>query len=74
MRILALVIAALVIIFGARLLMIALQTIVSGKILVRRGVRREWQPTSNPDDVWKAALRDSLMGLLLIVLGVFLVV
>jgi hypothetical protein len=74
MRILALIIAALVIIFGARLLMIALQTIVSGKILVRRGVRREWQPAPHPDDVWKAALRDSLMGLLLLVLGVFLVV
>ncbi len=72
MPILSLVIAALVILFGFRLVTIALQSVVSGKILVRHGTRREWQPAPNPEEVWKGALRDGLMGILLIVLGVFL--
>lgn len=73
MRILAIVIAGVVILFGFRLITIALQTAVSGKILVRNGVRREWQPAPTPNDAWKVAFRDGLMGVLLIVLGVFLI-
>jgi hypothetical protein len=74
MRIFALVIAGLVIVFGFRLVTIALQSAFSGKILVRQSVRRsEWQPASDKNEVWKAAARDGLMGLLLIVLGVVLI-
>ena len=74
MRIFALVIAALVIVFGFRLVTIALQSVFSGKVLVRQGVRRsEWQPASDRDEIWKVAARDGLMGLLLIVLGVVLI-
>jgi hypothetical protein len=74
MRVFALFIAALVIIFGFRLVTIALQSFFSGKILVRQGVRRsEWQPAPDKNEVWKVAIRDGLMGLLLIVLGVVLI-
>jgi len=74
MRIFALVIAGLVIVFGFRLVTIALQSAFSGKILVRQGVRRsEWQPAPDKNEVWKLAAWDGLMGLLLIVLGVVLI-
>lgn len=74
MRIFALIIAALVIVFGFRLVTIALQSVFSGKVLLRQGVRRsQWQPAPDKNEVWKAAARDGLMGLLLIVLGVVLI-
>jgi hypothetical protein len=74
MRILALIIAVLVILFGFRLVTIALQSAFSGKILVRQSLRRsEWQPAPTKNDAWKAAARDGLMGILLIVLGIVLI-
>ena len=74
MRIFALVIAALVIVFGFRLVTIALQSAFSGKILMRQGIRRsEWRPAPDKNEVWRAAIRDGLMGLLLIELGVVLI-
>lgn len=72
MRIFAIGVAALVFVFGFRLVTIALQTALKGKILVRHGVRSEWQPAPNRNEAMKIAFRDGLMGLLLIVLGVFL--
>lgn len=74
MPIATLIIAALVILFGFRLVTVALRSALSGNILVRQGTRREWQPATTRNDAWKAAARDGVMGLLLIVLGVVLIV
>lgn len=73
MRIFALIMAGLVIVVGARLVMIALQTAFTGKTLVRRGMRGQWQPAPTLEEAWKAAFRDGLMGILLIVLGIVLI-
>jgi hypothetical protein len=73
MRIAAIVIAALAFMIGLRLVVTALQAALTGKILVRDGFRRsKWQPAPSRDDAWRAAFRDGLMGILLIVLGVML--
>lgn len=74
MPIATLIIAALVMLFGFRLVTVAFRSAVSGAILVRRGTRREWQPAPTRNDAWKSAARDGMMGLLLIVLGVVLLV
>jgi hypothetical protein len=73
MRIFNIVLAALLLLFGLRMVLTAVQTAISGKILVRQGIRSKWQPVSVRSDAWKVALRDGLMGLLLIVLGVVLI-
>jgi uncharacterized membrane protein HdeD (DUF308 family) len=73
MNIVAILLAAVVIVFGFRLVTIALQSAFSGKVLVRRGIRSEWQATPTRNDAWKLAARDGLMGILLIVLGVLLI-
>lgn len=72
MRIFAVGIAALVFVFGFRLITVAMQTAFRGKILVRHGVRSEWRPVPNRNEALKIAFRDGLMGILLIVLGIFL--
>jgi hypothetical protein len=69
MRIVGLVIAALVVLFGFRLLTIAWQTGMRGRVLVRQGFRYRWEAIPS-DQALKRALRDGFMGLLLIVLGV----
>ena len=73
MKIFNIVLAALVLLFGLRMVLTAVQTAISGKILVRQGIRSKWQPVSVRSDAWKVALRDGLMGLLLIVLGIVLI-
>ena len=73
MTIFALGMAALVILFGFRLITMAMQTAFSGKVMVREGLHRKWQPAPTRNEAWKVACRDGLMGILLIVLGVFLV-
>ncbi len=73
MKIFSIVLAAFVLLFGLRLVLTAVQTALSGKILVRQGIRSKWQPATIRSDAWKRAIRDGLMGLLLIVLGVVLV-
>ena len=73
MKVAALFFATIVLLFGLRLVLTALQSLLSGKVLVRRGIRTEWQPAPAYNDVWKVALRDGLMGVLLIVLGVMLI-
>lgn len=73
MKIFNIVLAAIILLFGLRLVLTALQTALSGKILVRQGIRSKWQPVPVRSDAWKAAIRDALMGLLLIVLGVVLI-
>ena len=72
MRIVGIFLAALAVMFGVRLLGIAMRTVFSGKVMVRQGVRSRWEPAPSPNDVWKIALRDAIMGLLLIVLGIVL--
>ncbi len=73
MRILAISIALLVLLIGLRLVLTAIQAAITGKILVRQGLRSRWQPVPKRNDVWKAVLRDGLMGVLLMVLGVVLI-
>jgi hypothetical protein len=72
-KILAIFLAILVLLIGLRLVLTALQGAITGKILVRQGIRSQWQPAPSRNDAWKAALRDGLMGLLLMVLGVVLI-
>ena len=64
-------IAALVFIFGFRMIYVAARTAFSGKVLVRQGLRTHWQTAPNALQV---ALRDALMGLLLLVLAVFMMI
>ncbi|MEW5957558.1 MAG: hypothetical protein AB1801_07535 [Chloroflexota bacterium] len=72
MRILAIAMAALVFVAGFRLITVAIKTALSGKVLVRQGLRSDWQRAPDRNEALKIAFRDGLMGLLLIVLGVFL--
>jgi len=73
MRLVGLAVAALVILFGIRLILIALKTAFSREILVREGIRTRWQPIA-PEQAWKRAFRDGVMGLLLVVLGVVMII
>ena len=72
MKIVAIVVAILVLLFGLRMILTALQTALSGKILVRQGFRTHWQPAPDINEAWKVAFRDGVMGLLLIALAFFL--
>jgi hypothetical protein len=70
MPVLALIFSALAMLFGLRLIITALQTAFTGKVLVRQGVRFRWQPAPDRDAAWRIAFRDGLTGVLLIVLGI----
>ena len=72
MKLVAIVVAILVLLFGLRMILTALQTALSGKILVRQGFRTHWQPAPDINEAWKVAFRDGVMGLLLIALAFFL--
>ena len=72
MRLFAIVIAGLVFVFGFRLITVAIKTALSGKVLIRQGLHSDWQRAPNRNEALKIAFRDGLMGLLLIVLGIFL--
>ncbi len=72
MRPFAIFIAGLVFIIGFRMVVMALRSALSGKVLVRQGIRSRWEPAASANDAWKAAIRDAIMGILLIVLGFFL--
>lgn len=72
MRILGIVLALGALLFGFRMIIIAIRMAMSGKILVRQGTRTHWQPAPTPHDAWKYALRDIIMGLLFVILGVAL--
>jgi hypothetical protein len=69
MKIAGIVIALLVLLFGLRMILTALQTALSGKILVRQGFRTHWQPAPTMNEAWKVAFRDGVMGLLLLALA-----
>ena len=72
MRLVAILIAALAVIIGCRMILVAARAAFTGKVLVRQGVRSRWEPAPSINDAWKVAIRDGLMGILLIVLGVFM--
>ena len=73
MRILGIIFAVLAIILGLRIAFIAIITVFSGKVLVRKGLRSSWQTPANTEDIWRYAFRDAIMGILLIILGVVLI-
>ncbi len=73
MRILAILLAVLLLLFGLRLVLTAVQAALTGKLLVRQGLRFRWQPAPTRNDAWKAAMRDGVMGVLLIVLGIVMI-
>ncbi|MCB0170503.1 MAG: hypothetical protein KDI02_26095 [Anaerolineae bacterium] len=73
MRIAGIFLAIISILFGLRLIVTALQAILTGRVLVRQGIRTKWQPAPDMSEVWKLAFRDILMGVLLIILGVMLI-
>ncbi len=72
MRILGIAIAVVAFMFGFRMILTAFRAAVSGQVLVRDGMRTRWEPAPTPNDAWKVALREALMGLLFIILGVAL--
>ena len=74
MRLVGIFVAVLSFIFGLRLIITALQAVLSGKILVRQGIRTKWQPVPDMGEVWRLAFRDALMGVLLITLGIMLII
>lgn len=73
MRVLGIVIAILAFLFGLRYLATAVQTLWRGKILVRHGLRTTWQTVPESSLIWKTALRQAVMGALLLVLGLTLI-
>ena len=71
---LKLLIAAIVIIIGLRMVGAAVYTFFTGKVLVRQGRKTNWVAAPADTDFLKLLFRDSLMGVLLIILGVALIV
>jgi hypothetical protein len=69
MRIAAIVLAVFILFFGLRMILIAFQTALRGKVLVRQGFRTHWQPLPDPGEALKIAFRDAILGLLMIVLA-----
>ena len=74
MRVFGIFVAVILLLFGLRLVVTAIQTAFTGKILIRKGFRTEWLPAPTVNDAWKIAFRDGLMGVLLIGLAVVLVI
>jgi hypothetical protein len=73
MRLVGLVVAALMLLFGFRLLTVAGQAAFKSRVMVREGIRWKWH-TVPANEAWQRALRDGLMGVLLIVLAVVMII
>lgn len=73
MRILGIILAIFFIIYGARLVITAGQAVITGRLLMRRGIRTYWQPAPSWKEAAETALREGIMGLLLVALGVFMI-
>jgi hypothetical protein len=73
MKVFAVFLAVVILLIGFRLVVTALQTALTGRILVRQGIRSKWHPATNMSEAWKIAFRDGLMGILLIGLGIALI-
>lgn len=74
MKILGLIFAVLAILMGLRITFIGVITAFSGKVMVRRGVKSGWEPAASRDEAWRLALRNVVMGILLVILGVAMMV
>ena len=68
-----LIFGAIAILIGLRIVGAAIYTFTSGKVLVRKGVKTQWVSAPSGTDLFKLLLRDALMGILLVVLGVALI-
>lgn len=68
-----LIFGAIAILIGLRIVGAAIYTFTSGKVLVRKGVKTQWVSAPPGTDLFKLLLRDALMGILLVVLGVALI-
>lgn len=67
-------IAAIAILIGLRVVGAAIYTFMNGKMLVRKGLKTEWVPVPPDTDFFKLLFRDTLMGVLLVILGIALMV
>jgi len=73
LKILGIIFAVLAIIVGLRMVIIAILTAFTGRVLVRTGMKSRWQQAPTMNDAWRFAFRDALMGFLFIILGIALV-
>ena len=67
----ALIASAILFMIGIRLLTIAFRAAVKSEVLVRDKIRYKWQAV-DPHEAWGRAFRDGTMGVLVIVLGIFM--
>jgi len=74
MRLLGIVIAVFFLLYGARLLVTSAQAAITGRVLMRHGLRTFWYPAPSRTEAIKVALRDGLMGALLVVLGIAMII
>lgn len=74
MIVVKLLIAGIVILIGLRMIGAAIYTFFTGKKLVRKGLKTKWVIAPPNTDFLVLLIRDSLMGILLVVLGVVLIV
>ncbi len=73
MRLLGIVLAIIFIVYGFRLIVTAGQAAITGRLLMRKGLKTYWYPAPSLKEVWETAIRDGIMGLLLITLGVVII-
>jgi hypothetical protein len=66
-------VAAVVILIGSRMVGIAIYTFFTGKVLVRHKTKTKWVAAPSDTDFTTLLLRDGLMGVLLVILGVALI-
>jgi hypothetical protein len=69
-----LLIAAIAILIGLRMVGAAIYTFMNGKVLVRQGLKTKWVPVPPDTDFFKLLFRDTLMGVLLVILGIALMI
>jgi len=70
MKILAVLFAIFILLYGLRLLTIAGQSLFTGRVLVRRGLKTQWEPGVDMKETLTIAFKNGLMGLLLIILAI----
>lgn len=73
MKLIGLLLAVMILLFGARLLITAGQAALTGRVLVRRGFRTQWEPAVTHQEALQIAFKNGLMGLLLLILGIAII-
>ncbi|MDM8530757.1 hypothetical protein QUF63_06250 [Anaerolineales bacterium HSG25] len=73
MRPLGIILAIFILLYGARMLVTSAQAAITGRVLMRRGLRIFWYPAPSRAEAVKVALRDGLMGALLMLLGIVMI-